>query len=396
LLDSTVSLEESPIISERIHFSETRASVFLDLVRGLAAMLVFLSHWRNLFFIDFPQVSSHKWLLAPFYLFTSGGHQGVVIFFVLSGYLISSSVFREIARQTWSWPSYFLRRLVRLWVVLVPCLLLGVMWDLVGWHLGRTSAIYNGLGVDSVVSDMHVALTAPVFFGNLFFLQTIHFPTLGTNGPLWSLSHEFWFYILFPMGVFAVLRRTKLMHRLLCAGGFLLVATFVGHAIRFTFPIWLYGAGLALVPVPRVGGLTRGVAAAIYLVTVFTLAKTEFPYSDHVLAIATAFLLWILLSATARKRRSTEERMARTVARFSYTLYLVHAPLMILMVSLMLGDRRWVPTPGHLLAAFGVLLLTLGVSYGVASVTEFHTDAVRWAIERRLGMARDRSVAVLR
>ena len=42
------------------------------------------------------------------------------------------------------------------------------------------------------------ALTAPVFLGNAAFLQRILVPELGTNGPLWSLANEFWYYLLFP------------------------------------------------------------------------------------------------------------------------------------------------------------------------------------------------------
>lgn len=83
---------------EKPSFKDTTASVLLDLLRGLAALLVLLGHWRNLLFIDYPQLTAHKAMLAVPYILSSAGHQAVVIFFVLSGYLISGSVFRSLAK----------------------------------------------------------------------------------------------------------------------------------------------------------------------------------------------------------------------------------------------------------------------------------------------------------
>jgi hypothetical protein len=62
-------------------------------------MLVCLEHWRSLLYIDYPQIGSHRALFALPYLMTGAGHQSVVIFFVLSGYLISGSNFS--ADGTW-------------------------------------------------------------------------------------------------------------------------------------------------------------------------------------------------------------------------------------------------------------------------------------------------------
>ena len=67
-------------------FTETHASVLLDLVRGLSALVVLLEHWHHLFFLDFSRLTNHRHALAIPYLLVSGGHQAVVIFFVLSGY----------------------------------------------------------------------------------------------------------------------------------------------------------------------------------------------------------------------------------------------------------------------------------------------------------------------
>lgn len=363
-------------------------------MRGLAALLVFLSHVRNHFFIDFPEIASHKWMYAPIYLFTSGGHQAVVIFFVLSGYLISSSVFRMLDAGAWSWRAYLLHRVVRLWVVLIPCLLLTVFWDRLGLHSGHAPLLYNGLDAQG----MHIRdlISAKVFFGNLFFLQVIHSPTLGSNGALWSLSYEFWYYMLFPLGLFALRRETKRVERAVCVVMFVAVAWFVWPVVP-SFPVWLAGTALALVPPPRVSARVRWAAIVVYLGVFFAITKApSLWYGDYIVAVITFVCFWILLSATTPAKRSLGEATAREMSRFSYTLYLAHTPVTVIMAAFLVGDSRWFPTVGRLLEGFAVVVFLLVYSYGLAMVTEFRTDKLRRRLEAWLGMPRDRSSVVSR
>ena len=61
-------------------FGDTWASVILDLMRGLAAVMVLGDHWRNFFFVDFPEINlpTRKMFVLP-YVLTTAGHQAVVI-----------------------------------------------------------------------------------------------------------------------------------------------------------------------------------------------------------------------------------------------------------------------------------------------------------------------------
>jgi peptidoglycan/LPS O-acetylase OafA/YrhL len=96
--------------------------------------------------------------------------------------------------------------------------------------------------------------------------------------------------------------------------------------------------------------------------------------------------LWILLSAS---RIPAEPGAARSVslgmARFSYTLYLIHEPLLALLTRPLNPGSPWQPTPGHLLLAGAVLGIILLFAWGLAAVTEFHTAAVRGWVEGWLG-----------
>ncbi len=106
------------------------------------------------------------------------------------------------------------------------------------------------------------------------------------------------------------------------------------------------------------------------------------------LAAATATLMWTLLSASQTAPTATGKvRFSRGLARFSYTLYVVHFPLLMLIAALVVGDRRWQPTSAHIAAGFGILAVTVAYAYGIAALTEFQTDPVRTWAERRLGVA---------
>jgi peptidoglycan/LPS O-acetylase OafA/YrhL len=113
-------MNSSTTRSPSIQFPATWASVHFDLLRGLAAFFVLFEHWRNLFFVDYPHITAYRLPFAVFYALASAGHQSVIVFFVLSGYFIGGTVFRSVERNQWAWSSYLLRRLVRLWTVLIP------------------------------------------------------------------------------------------------------------------------------------------------------------------------------------------------------------------------------------------------------------------------------------
>jgi peptidoglycan/LPS O-acetylase OafA/YrhL len=167
------------------------ASTHLDWVRALAAWAVMWGHVRGIFFVDIRQVPHAGFLLKGVYLLTGFGHQAVPVFFVLSGFLISSAILKRRASGTWSWRDCAIDRSSRLYVVLIPELLFGLVWDKAGSVWFASTGLYShplqAFG-DAVAKNQ---MTLPIFLGNLFFLQTIVCPAFGSNGPLWSLANEF-------------------------------------------------------------------------------------------------------------------------------------------------------------------------------------------------------------
>ncbi len=387
ILNKQVTVAVAPV-----RFVDSNASVLFDLLRGVAALLVFFEHGRNLFFLDYPDLTSHRLLFAIPYVLSGAGHQAVVVFFVLSGFFISGTVFRAVERDQWLWTDYLTRRFVRLWVVLLPALLLCLFWDKLGIHLGHAPALYRGEVNNHMLGNVTQLLSPSAFFGNLFFVQAIMVPVFGSNGALWSLANEFWYYILFPLGYFTLRRATPPLQRLICGLLFLATAWFVRGGILNAFPVWLTGTVLLLVRPPHFSAALarhlRLLAACSYALLFFFLGKTHWItglLSDYILTAATFGFLWILLSANGRAvPAATAVVASRETARFSYTLYAVHTPLLVFIASLVLGDTRWVPTPTHIASALAIACITLGYAFGLASFTEFRTDSIRRFIERFL------------
>lgn len=372
----------------RGRFTGSEASVLLDLVRGLAAFLVVATHWRNLLFVDYHTLpESLKHLLLLPYVLAAGAHRSVVLFFVLSGYFIAGSIFRSAGRGPWNWQDYALRRIVRLWIVLIPGLLLCAMWDGLGMALHRAPLLYAGANGNHLMQNVAAARTWPILFGNLFFLQSVRFQTFGSDTPLWSLSNEFWYYALFPLGWLALRRLTQTWVRVTCGVLLLATAYFVGVGVLIGFPIWLLGAFLYRLPPPSDRPWLRWVAAGVLIATLYGLPKWGGNWNDLLFGLIATACIWVFLSAARPAAEGAPfNRLSRGISRFSFTLYVVHMPFFMLLTSLTAGNGRWVPSPRSIATGLAILLVTLAYAWLIASLTEFHTDRVRQVVERMLGM----------
>ena len=242
-------------------------------------------------------------------------------------------------------------------------------------------------------------VTWKLFLSNVFFLQSVRTTTFGSDRVLWSLAAEFWYYMLFPLGLLALRRGTRPGMRLAYAAGFLAIAFFVNRPLIGLFPVWLYGVALARVRPPKAGAAMRWISVAVYAPCLFLFGMVPWPWHvfkmDYALGLLTVVFLWIVLSATERvNQRTAVARASRSLAGASYSLYLVHYPFLAF-VSVLLGDQgRWTPSGWYLAAGAGLCAVALLYSFGVAACTEWHNDSVRrWVEERLSGRTRVREAA---
>jgi len=392
-------LEQSQVdapLAKRLQFlPKGSPSVHLDALRGFAAFGVLLTHWRDAFFADFPPIRQHNALVAGAYAFAELGHQWVIIFFVLSGYLVGGSVLRSVGSGKWAWREYLLRRLTRLYIVLLPALLIGGALDWSGSHLANAGAIYSGRsGMYSLTFDVHSRLTAPVFAANGLFLQGMALrgfggkvPTFGSNGPLWSLSNEFWYYLAFPLAVLLLAKGRSLWLRIICGLGLALWAIFVSSDILLLGIPWLMGSFIGYLPaVPLRRPWTRrlviaAVSAALGGALVLGRYSDHTGLTDMLIGVVATALVWITVHCATAPLPLVYVKLANRAARSSYTLYLTHLPFLVfLKASLQLP--RAVPNWHACLVSAGLLAVTLLYSQLVYELFEKNTDGLRNWIER--------------
>jgi peptidoglycan/LPS O-acetylase OafA/YrhL len=363
------------------------ASAHLDLIRGLAAWVVMWDHSRALFLVSYDHLEAPSMTLKLLYFITGFGHQAVVVFFVLSGFLISSSVFGKHASGKWTWHDYGIDRLSRLWVVLIPGLVLGFFWDKIGSQFFAATGLYSRPLEDfgSIVVRDHLGLGT--FLGNLFFLQSIYFPEFGSNGPLWSLANEFWYYVLFPLGLFAWIawKRGSLKTSGLCTVSFVAVALFVGSPITISFSIWLMGTVLVFAYSKR--RLQRASSATLYIIAagLVLCALLVFERTGHLTdlrgdlmmgVVFTTFLFGVL-QLDFGLRNASYERLAQGLAGFSYSLYVLHFPLLLFLRARFAPAGKWEPDFVHISYWSVLAAIVLACSWFISTFTERRTKAVR-------------------
>src|SRR5690625_3943096 len=88
-----------------------------------------MEHLSSRLFVGFGNVESPNLFVQALYLLNILGGPAVIIFFVLSGLFISRSVLKAVYKNKWSWKTYLINRLSRLYIVLIPALILTFIFD---------------------------------------------------------------------------------------------------------------------------------------------------------------------------------------------------------------------------------------------------------------------------
>jgi peptidoglycan/LPS O-acetylase OafA/YrhL len=378
----------------------TISSVYLDAIRGGAALVVLLGHTRGLFFssLTAAQTSSQ---VSQVPIQIQIGDEAVMIFFVLSGYLVGGGVIKALRQGTWSWKSYLAKRLTRLWIVLLPALLLGAALDFTGLHVfSAPTAIYAGPPQQSEVHDVSKKLSFPVIAGNAIFLQSILVSTAGTNNSLWSLANEFWYYIAFPALLLALRKKQKSWLRCAYLLAVLAIALFAGRSINMLFLIWALGALLAIVPSMAPERVARIIAGSLLLLLPLVLVavrRTLLPQyeAEWIVALFFAMALYFVLHRTEKARGGLYPSIASFFARISYTLYLVHLPLAVLLCACLNNPwHRWAKSPRNVVIYLILNASLVLISYLFYLAFEANTDKLRHALFPHTTRAKQPSTSI--
>jgi peptidoglycan/LPS O-acetylase OafA/YrhL len=230
-----------------------------------------------------------------------------------------------------------------------------------------------------------------VFLGNLLFLQDLYVPSFGTNRPLWSLSCEFWYYLMFPAGCLLILGRG--LQRV--AGAAVLSASaLIAWYWLPLFGVWLIGALIAcLRPVSmlRARGIRSAFTAAALVAFLGALIAcrihwfTNYRAAEYAVGLSFGALMLAILHFPNQPSLGFARAVAERLAGFSFTLYVVHMPLLALAAALAIPHLRWQPTLWAS-CSFALILATIvGFAWLQAVVTEDRTNSVRKMVERLVG-----------
>jgi peptidoglycan/LPS O-acetylase OafA/YrhL len=363
-------------------------SSFLNLSRWLAAVLVLAEHARNLALVDLPSVSHPDLAIRVLYLLTGLGHQAVVVFFVISGYLVGGVTLERWRHDGPALRAYAAARVSRIYIVLLPALLIGLLLDWSGSHWLAGSRLYAGgqsaLHIESL-TDLRAGDLGPgAFLGNLLCLQGIVVPTYGSNGPLWSLAYEWWYYWLFALGAGALLMPRR---RAALAVAAALVAAALPGRILLWGAIWLLGVALHAwtrssrwKPHWTLAALGFGAAMAGSRLFHPQALGAQFGVD---LGVGLGYAL-LLAAASRRQRPLALQAWHRRAADTSYSIYLAHFPALLFasaLASQILGlPPRAQPTPAGLATCAGLVGVVLVWCVLVAALTERHTRSLRIAL----------------
>lgn len=352
---------------------------YLDSLRFLAALLVVLNHLRVNQFASYSEVqASSAAMKTVFFCITRVGLEAVMLFFVLSGFLVGGISVERFMSGKFDGVKYFIDRFTRIYTPFVPALSITI--GLCIWY--------------------GIPFAWPEALLNLASLQGILCEPFSGNTSLWSLSYEVWFYLL--CGALLTLfkaedARTKaLMFLLVCV----CALAFSRMQIPYLFA-WLIGLAAYFLRRLQVWFIwpTCIIITLSGLVLMQLTSRSEqidlasYKYLDRSFAILCLALgLGLLVAALAHLQVQSPtlariNRIGGSLSQFSYSLYLLHIPAIVVLRHTGVLVRHEQLNLHSLAAYAGNTCLIVGASFGFYLLFERHTAKVRQLLYCRLAQS---------
>lgn len=310
----------------------------LDSLRGIAAVVVVFHHIYKFYSVQ---------LNNPILQFISDlNYEAVLFFFIVSGFSISLSLKNESHFNKEIINNYLYRRFKRI----IPLYLFTLFFTLI-----------IGFFINQIMQPEYSILN---LLGNLFFMQSseisIHwFTPYGKNGPLWSLSYEMFYYLVFPLYYMILSKVIKFKSREMFLV-FCLIISFIYSIVCIAlrkfifFPqltystlffIWFGGYYLAELLKMKSDKLKYSILLYLILFLIIQLIVFNF-HSDTLISLSRGISISILFILGLVINNSTQHfyltKKIKFITNFlfykigtgSYTLYLLHYPVILLLFYL--------------------------------------------------------------
>jgi peptidoglycan/LPS O-acetylase OafA/YrhL len=308
----------------------------------------------------------------------------VSVFFVLSGYFVGGSIIDAVRKDRWSLADYAVKRLTRLYPVLLPALFLTLAIDKLGWFI---SADWHYLAGN---------LGLGCFLGNVVFLENIVVGAFGTNGPLWSLTFEFWYYVLAPVVLWVIPKGRNVAVKasgvvFLVAACWLLPRWLLTSSLQWWMGVLVYwGAGYKSVD----SVLKKPVVFILAYIAFITglllthLGRTIPGYGDMgMILTGLGFSAMLPLIKTIDVKIPGYARFSGWTAEMSYTLYLTHFPVVSFVMFALLHDRKFQPGLASGMLCLVVFLAVMMIARVFWYLFERRTPEIRAWVFRKISQA---------
>lgn len=302
-------------------------STFLDLVRGLSAQMVLFGHLLGFYAIQkaygIPIIQNY----------------GVLIFFILSGFLITQTT---LLKENYTFRKFVIDRFSRIFYTMIPTLVLVVVIDLIIIRMENYRGYYNnGLGN---------------FFVNIFqfqgypFMDKTEFAAYGSDRPLWTVSVEWWIYIAFGFLYYGFVLKQKqsLLSIFLFLLSLPLVLYYIDGRGGGLSIYWFFGLVLAIIYNKFQTTYSLKNFAWILIVCLMGLVYRAFFHKnmyDFGIAFFTCIMILLFFYPPEIVKKNILKnnivKFSKFLASYSYSLYLIHYTLVEFLLCF-LKEPNWI------------------------------------------------------
>jgi len=355
----------------------------LDAIRWISAFIVAFGHtWVAVIH------GQDGWLAQLLGALANTRHSWLVIFFVLSGYLVGGQIMLGGAR--FDLRRYAIDRFSRIYIVLIPALMLTVALDGAVFLTAPHNPIYAG--------PWHAVGDSPPFanyslrdiLASLLCLENVIGGPMGSDGPLWSLGFEWSFYLalpalMLPAGALARAWRLPawLVQAATLAGSAMLLAAAHMPYAGLLWSIWLCG-GVAHLATTRSwsNAALRWIGGVVCLFGFVAAFRLDYHFSDALVGFGFA----LFLSVFPHSERGIHPGLDQALSGASYSLYVTHMPVLAAVCAACYGlgllPQGGVPFgPSSMTVLAGVAAAVTATTWAIHVVFEVRTGALRrWLI----------------
>ena len=345
-------------------------------MRALSAQIVLVGHALAIFSLA-PELGEPN---SPYMQ-----EIGVVAFFILSGFVITHTTRIKVKSPAvdYHFGTFVRDRFSRIYSVYFPALFVVLGLTMVYNTITRVD-LFESIGFDQFLGNLFMVQSHPFFrtgiFSGLIGDPFVHVSAYGLGRPFWSIAVEWWFYLAFGAIYFAVIawKKSTLLKRCVMAGAIavaLVVPAYqsLGHH-RALVLAWGLGAVTSVV-LSKCESLAKRFTAVFWICGIsLILAAPLYLYVTHAGAYSMLFTLGLsagvllVLAALQNLRSSRFSRVASGWADFSYSLYALHYPIVVVMAL--------APIDGWLKFLITIVLCN-GFAYFFAQVFEKNHFRVR-------------------